>query len=183
MVSGLAVSVLLAAFVAPVDAPQAVVETPQAVVDAQPSVAAVRVYVGGVDVSSFEQLFYPPLVAGRRGNASQLTGIGRAVVVAAAGDINQFEREARRQFSASPAFELVSSLERADYVMVMEADYISTDFRRRMRGILKLVDVKTGEAAYRRRVTFASISTRSDLNRELTAAVNLMEEWAADAVR
>ena len=183
MVSGLAVSVLLAAFAAPVEAPQAVVEAPQAVIEAQPSLAAVRVYVAGVDTSAFEQLFHPALEAGRLGNASQLTGIGRAVVVDAAGDINQFEREARRQFAASSAFELVGSLENADYVMVMEADYISTDFRRRMRGILKLIDAKTGEAAYRRRVNFASISTRSDLNRELTTAVNLIEEWAADAVR
>jgi hypothetical protein len=176
MVSGLAVSVFLVALAAPVEAPQAVA-------DAQPSVAAVRVYVGGVDVSRFEQLFHPPLEAGPQSNASQLTGIGRAVVVDAAGDINQFEREARRHFSASSAFELVSSPELADYVMVMEADYISTDFRRRMRGVLKLVDAKTGEEAYRRRVTFVSISTRSDLNRELTAAVNLMEVWAADPAR
>ncbi len=105
------------------------------------------------------------------------------MVADAAGDINQFEREARRQLSASSAFELVSSPELADYVMVMEADYISTDFRRRMGGVLKLVDAKTGEQAYRRRVTFASISTRSDLNRELVTAVNLMEEWAADVAR
>ena len=130
-----------------------------------------------------EQLFYPALVGGSLGNGSRLTGIGRTVVVTAAGDINQFEREARRQFSQSSAFELVTSPQMADYVMVMEADFISPDFRRRMRGILKLVDAKTGDEAYRRRVTFASISTRSDLNRELTAAVNLMEEWAADVAR
>ena len=176
MVSGLAVSVLLAALAVPVEAPQAVA-------DAQPSVAAVRVFVGGVDTSSFEQLFYPALVAGSLGNGSRLTGIGRTVVVNAASDINQFEREARRQFSKSSAFELVTSPQMADYVMVMEADYISPDFRRRMRGILKLVDAKTGDEAYRRRVTFASISTRSALNRELTTAVNLMEEWTVHIAR
>ncbi len=176
MVSGLAVSVLFVALAVPVEAPQAVA-------DSQPSVAAVRVYVGGVDTSSFEQLFHPPLEAGPLSNGSQLTGVARTVVANAASDINQFEREARRQFSESSAFELVTSPEMADYVMVMEADYISSDFRRRMRGILKLVDAKTGDEAYRRRVTFASISTRSDLNRELATAVNLMEEWAADVAR
>ncbi len=176
MVSGLAVSVLFVALAVPVEAPQAVA-------DSQPSVAAVRVYVGGVDTSSFEQLFHPPLEAGPLSNGSQLTGVARTVVANAASDINQFEREARRQFSESSAFELVTSPEMADYVMVMEADYISSDFRRRMRGILKLVDAKTGDEAYRRRVTFASISTRSDLNRELATTVNLMEEWAADIAR
>ena len=176
MVSGLAVSVLLVALAVPVEAPQAVA-------DAHPSVAAVRVYVGGVDTSSFEQLFHPPLAAGPLGNGSRLTGVGRTVVVNAAADINQFEREARRQFAASSAFELVTSPQMADYIMVMEADYISPGLRRRMRGILKLVDATTGEQAYRRRVTFTSISTRSDLHRELVTAVNLMEEWAAAAAR
>ena len=176
MVSGLAVSVLLVAMAAPVGAPQAGA-------DASSSVAAVRVYVGGVDTTRFEQLFHPALQAGPLGNGSRLTGVARTVVAEAASDINQFEREARRQFSGSAAFELVSSLESADYVMVMEADYISTDFRRRMRGVLKLVDARTGEVAYWRNVTFASISTRSDLNRELATAVNLMEEWTVDVAR
>ena len=175
MVSGLAVSVLLVAL-APVAAPQAVA-------DVQPSITAVRVYVGGVDTSSFEQLFHPALEAGPLGSGSQLTGVSRTVVAHAAADINQFEREARRQFAASSAFELVTSPQMADYIMVMEADYISPDLRRRMRGILKLVDATTGEQAYRRRVTFTSISTRSDLHRELVTAVNRMEEWAADAAR
>jgi len=176
MVSGLVVSVLLAALAVPVEAPQVVA-------DAQTSVAAVRIYVGGVDTASFEQLFHPALEAGPLGSGSQLTGIGRTVVARAAADINQFEREARHQFAESSAFELVDSPQMADYIMVMEADYISLDVRRRMRGILKLVDADTGEQAYRRRVTFASISTRSVLNRELVTAVNLMEEWAADVAR
>ena len=71
----------------------------------------------------------------------------------------------------------------ADYVMVVDADYISDDARRRMRGVLKLVDVGDGDAAYRRRVDFSSISTKSNLNRELTTTVNLMEEWAAEVAR
>jgi len=175
MVSGLAVSVVLAALAVPVEAPPAV--------EAQASVAPVRVYVGGVDTSRFEQLFHPALEAGPFSSGSQLTSVGRTVVAVSASDVNLFESEARRLFADSAAFELVSSLEEADYVMVVEADYISADARRRLRGVLKLVDVTDGADAYRRRVDFASISTRSILNRELNTTMNLMEEWAADAVR
>ena len=176
MVSGLVVSVMVLALAAPAAAPQEVA-------DASEAATPVRVYVGGIDTSRFEQLFHPPLEAGRFGSASQLTDVGSTVVYLAAGDINGFEREARRHFSESAAFELVSSLESADYVMVMEADYISPDFRRRMRGVLKLIDAKTGEDAFRRNVRFSSISTLSELNRELTTNVNLMEEWAVDIAR
>ena len=176
MVSGLVVSVMLAALAAPVGAPQAVA-------DAQVSIAPVRVYVGGVDTSRFEQLFHPPLQAGAFSDGSRLTGIGRTVVAEAAGDINLFEREARRHFARSSAFELVTSPEMAEYVMVVDADYISDDARRQLRGVLKLVDVRDGDAAYRRRVNFSSISTKSNLNRELTTTMNLMEEWAVDVVR
>ena len=94
-----------------------------------------------------------------------------------------FERELRRHFSDSSSFELVNSPDVADFVMIAEADFISNDFRRRFRGVLKLVDVTSGENAYRRRVDFPSISTKSTLNRELTAAVNLMEDWAAEVIR
>ena len=173
MVSGLAVSVMLVALVLPVGAPQAVAE-------AQVSMAPVRVYVGGVDTSRVEQVFHPALEAGPFSDGSRLTSIGRTVVGEAAGDINLFEREARRHFAESTAFALVASPEMADYVMVVDADYISDDARRRMRGVLRLVDVDSGDNAYRRRVDFSSISTKSNLNRELTTSVNLMEEWAVE---
>jgi len=176
MVSGLAVSVMVLAL-------GAQVEAPQLVTDAQVSAVPVRVYVAGVDASRFEQLFHPALEAGAFSNASQLTGIGRTVVVDSAGDINLLERELRRHFDASAAFELVASVDRADYIMVVEADFISNDARRRLRGVLKLVDVRDGKDAYRRRVDLPSISTQAALNRELTAAMNLMKEWSVDAAR
>jgi len=176
MVSGLAVSVMVLAL-----GMQA--EVNEVVADTQVTTAPARVYVAGVDASRFEQVFSPALAAGRYGNASRLTGIGRTITTDAAGDINLFERELRRHFADSARFELVNSPESADYVMIAEADYISSDFRRRFRGVLKLVDVASGEDSYRRRVDLPSISTQSTLNRELSAAMNLMEEWSVGAVR
>ncbi len=84
-----------------------------------------RVYVGGVDVENVEQVFHPPLSSGACGAGSQWTSVGRRIVVESASDLFELEEQARRSFSDSPAFEIVQSLELADYVMVMEADSIS----------------------------------------------------------
>ena len=142
-----------------------------------------RVYVGGIDAAKFEALMHPALEGGYLSPGSRTTDIGRTVVTASASDINQFEQEARRQVEASDAFELVTNIENAEYVMVVEADYISDGPRRRMRGVLKLVDASTGEDVYRRRVDFHNIASRGDLNREFTAVMNLIGEWAVEAVR
>jgi len=171
MVNALAVTLMVLALGQPVDAPQAVdpVEAP---------VAKVRVYVGGVDAENVEQVFSAALAAGPYGAGSEWTGIGRRIVTESASDIFQFEEQARRSFSDSTAFELVQSLEMADYVMVMEADSISAGDRRRMRGVLKLVDMTNGEETYRRRVDFTNIASRSELNRQFSTQINLLEEWA-----
>jgi len=173
MVNALAVTLMVMALGQPVDAPQAVgnVEAP---------VAKVRVYVGGVDVENVEQVFYPTLASGAFGAGSQWTSVGRRIVSESASDIFQLEEQARRSFSDSTAFELVQSAETADYIMVVEADSISAGDRRRMRGVLKLVDMASGEETYRRRVAFANIASRSELNRQFSTEINLLEEWAAD---
>ena len=128
-------------------------------------------------------MFGPELEAGRFGSGSRLTAVGRTIAAEAAGDINFFERQTRRRLADSSVFEVVASPDAADYVLVMDAEYISDDFRRRMRGVLMLVDARTGDREYRRRVDFPSISTASTLHRELTRTVSLMEEWAADVAR
>ena len=176
MVNGFAVALMVLALGQPAEAPQAVG-------NADAPTAKVRVYVGGVDVENVEQVFHPPLSNGAFGAGSRWTGVGRQIVTEAASDLFQFEEQARRSFSDSSAFELVQSPEMADYVMVTEADSISARDRRRMRGVLTLVDVSSGEETYRRRIDFADIASRSELSRQFSTQINLLEEWAADIVR
>ena len=97
-----------------------------------------------------------------------------------AGDRAGVLREARRQLSRSPAFGLVARQEQAQYVMLFEIDILTT---RRMEGVMKLVDARSGETAYRRRIDLTDYPSRSYLNREFSRLIGLLEEWAAEQRR
>ncbi len=131
---------------------------------------AARVFVGGFDTSVFD----------RDGTSSG----ARSVLAQASADLFGFQQEARRKVSASTVFGLVQRQEAAQYIMVFEVDFLGNSFtgtRRRLRGVLKLVDARSGEQAYRRRIDFADINSLSYLNREWTRIMALLEEWAAES--
>ncbi len=130
---------------------------------------AARVFVGGFDTSVFD----------RDGTNSG----ARSVLARASADLFGFQQEARHKLSESTAFGLVQRQESAQYIMLFEVEFLSNSLmgsRRRLRGVLKLVDGRSGEVAYRRRIDFADINSLSYLNREWTRIMALMEEWAAE---
>ena len=130
---------------------------------------AARVFVGGFDTSVFDR-------GGTNSGA-------KSVLTQAAADLFGFQQEARRKLSESTGFGLAQRQESAQYIMLFEVEFLSNSLmgsRRRLRGVLKLVDARSGEQAYRRRIDFADINSLSYLNREWTRIMALMEEWAAE---
>ena len=137
--------------------------------DLDAQLSAARVFVGGFDTTKFD----------RDGTNSG----ARSVLSQAAADLFGFQQQARRQLSESPAFGLVQRQESAQYIMLTEVEFLSNSLlgsRRRLRGVLKLVDARSGEEAYRRRIDFSDINSLRYLNREWSRIMALMEEWAAD---
>jgi tetratricopeptide (TPR) repeat protein len=150
--------------------------------DLEEQLAVKRVFVAPMDTETFEEQADRSL-GGASSAGSSRTNVSGRVLNEAAADIAQFQREANRQFANSRAFGLVQRPEMADLVMVFEVDSIADSTRRRTRGFVKLIDAKSGEEAYRRRVEFADISTRADLNRDFSQIMRIMEEWAAENLR
>ena len=130
---------------------------------------AARVFVGGFDTSVFDR-------DGSRMGA-------KAILAQAAADLFSFQQAARETLSESAAFGLVQRQESAQYIMMFEIEFLTDTLNgspRRLRGVLRLVDARSGETADRRRINFADISSLSYLNREWRRIVGLMEEWAAE---
>lgn len=152
--------------------------------DLEAQLAAYRVFVGPFDTTVFEQSGDTALQGGANSSATSRTDRGARIVQEAAGDIFGYQQEARRQFAGSRGFGLVQRQEAAQYIFVTEVDSIEDNIsRRRMRAVIKLVDARSGEEAYRRRIDFTNIVSRADLNRDFTQLMNLMEEWAAETQR
>ena len=137
--------------------------------DLDDQLAAARVFVGGFDTSVFDR-------DGSRMGA-------KAILAQAAADLFSFQQAARETLSESAAFGLVQRQESAQYIMMFEIETLTdtmTGSRRRLSGVLRLVDARSGETADRRRINFADISSLSYLNREWRRIIGLMEEWAAE---
>ena len=130
---------------------------------------AARVFVGGFDTSVFDR-------DGSRMGA-------KAILAQAAADLFSFQQVARETLSESAAFGLVQRQESAQYIMMFEIEFLTDTLNgspRRLSGVLRLVDARSGETADRRRINFADISSLSYLNREWRRIIGLMEEWAAE---
>ena len=137
--------------------------------DLDDQLAAARVFVGGFDTSVFDR-------DGSRMGA-------KAILAQAAADLFSFQQAARETLSESAAFGLVQRQESAQYIMMFEIEFLTDTLNgspRRLSGVLRLVDARSGETADRRRINFADISSLSYLNREWRRIVGLMEEWAAE---
>ena len=127
------------------------------------------VIVGGFDTSVFDR-------DGSRMGA-------KAILAQAAADLFSFQQTARETLSESAAFGLVQRQESAQYIMMFEIEFLTDTLNgspRRLSGVLRLVDARSGETADRRRINFADISSLSYLNREWRRIIGLMEEWAAE---
>jgi tetratricopeptide (TPR) repeat protein len=152
--------------------------------DLDTQLAAYRVFVGPFDTTVFEESGDTALQGGSNSSATNRTDVGNRVVQESASDIFQYQQEARRQFAASRSFGLVQQQQTAQYIFVTEVDSIEdNNSRRRMRGVVKLVDAQSGEEAFRRRVDFANLVSRGDVNRDFTQLMNFMQEWAAERQR
>ena len=130
---------------------------------------AARVFVGGFDTSVFDR-------DGSRMGA-------KAILAQAAADLFSFQQTARETLSESAAFGLVQRQESAQYIMMFEIETLTDTLngsRRRLSGVLRLVDARSGETVNRRRIDFADINSLSYLNREWRRIVGLLEEWAAE---
>lgn len=159
--------------------------------DLQAQLSAPRVFVGPINTEAFEQQGDSALQGGANSSGSARTDVGRRVVMETQGDLAQFQQEARRQLSDSRAFGLVASREQAQLIMVVDVDYISDtqrqddrnrasqNRRRQLRGYLRLLDAQSGEEVYNRRIDFRDISSRSEVNRDFSTLMGIMEEWAA----
>jgi tetratricopeptide (TPR) repeat protein len=137
--------------------------------DLDDQLAAARVFVGGFDTSVFDR-------DGSRMGA-------KAILAQAAADLFSFQQAARQKLSESAAFGLVQRQESAQYIMMFEIEFLTDTLNgspRRLSGVLRLVDARSGETADRRRINFADISSLSYLNREWRRIIGLMEEWAAE---
>ena len=137
--------------------------------DLDDQLAVARVFVGGFDTSVFDR-------DGSRMGA-------KAILAQAAADLFSFQQTARETLSESAAFGLVQRQESAQYIMMFEIEFLTDTLNgspRRLRGVLRLVDARSGETADRRRINFADISSLSYLNREWRRIIGLMEEWAAE---
>tara|TARA_B100001146_G_scaffold31286_1_gene24694 strand:- start:2965 stop:3846 length:882 start_codon:yes stop_codon:yes gene_type:complete len=137
--------------------------------DLDDQLAAARVFVGGFDTSVFDR-------DGSRMGA-------KAILAQAAADLFSFQQAARETLSESAAFGLVQRQESAQYIMMFEIEFLTDTLNgspRRLGGVLRLVDARSGETADRRRINFADISSLSYLNREWRRIIGLMEEWAAE---
>jgi len=130
---------------------------------------AARVFVGGFDTSVFDR-------DGSRMGA-------KAILAQAAADLFSFQQTARETLSESAAFGLVQRQESAQYIMMFEIEFLTDTLNgspRRLRGVLRLVDARSGETVDRRRIDFDDINSLGYLNREWRRIVGLMEEWAAE---
>ena len=137
--------------------------------DLDDQLAAARVFVGGFDTSVFDR-------DGSRMGA-------KAILAQSAADLFSFQQTARETLSESAAFGLVQRQESAQYIMMFEIEFLTDTLNgspRRLSGVLRLVDARSGETADRRRINFADISSLSYLNREWRRIIGLMEEWAAE---
>ena len=137
--------------------------------DLDDQLGAARVFVGGFDTSVFDR-------DGSRAGA-------KAVLAQAAADLFSFQQVARETLSESAAFGLVQRQESAQYIMMFEIETLTDTLngsRRRLSGVLRLVDARSGETVNRRRIDFADINSLSYLNREWRRIVGLLEEWAAE---
>ncbi len=134
--------------------------------DIEEQLGAATVFVAGFDSTTFE----------RGGTNTSAKGI----LTASAGDRFALLQEMRRQLAAARSFGLVPRQERAQYMMVIDIDTMNT---RQLRGVLKLLDTRSGEEAYRRRIDLADISSTAYLARELNRIVSLMEDWAKERQR
>lgn len=152
--------------------------------DLDSQLAAYRVFVGPFDTTVFEESGDTALQGGANAAATSRTDRGARIVQEATADIFGYQQEARRQFAGSRAFGLVQRQDAAQYIFVTEVDSLSDNIsRRRLRGVVKLVDAQSGEEAYRRRIDFSNIVSRGDLNRDFTQLMSIMEEWAAEQQR
>ena len=137
--------------------------------DLDDQLAVARVFVGGFDTSVFDR-------DGSRMGA-------KAILAQAAADLFSFQQTARETLSESAAFGLVQRQESAQYIMMFEIEFLTdtlTGSPRRLRGVLRLVDARSGETVDRRRIDFDDINSLGYLNREWRRIVGLMEEWAAE---
>ncbi len=160
---------------------QSMAEAPD---DLDAQLAAYRIFVGPFDTTVFEESGDTALQGGANSSATSRTDRGARIVQEAAGDIFGYQQEARRQFADSRSFGLVARQDAAQYIFVTEVDSLSDNIsRRRMRAVVKLVDARSGEEAYRRRIDFGNIVSRGDLNRDFTQLMNFMEEWAGEQQR
>lgn len=156
----------------------------QAPEDLDEQLSAYRVFVGPFDTTVFQESGDTALQGGANSSGSNRTDRGRRVVQEAAVDIASYQQEARRQLSQSRAFGLVGQQEQAQLIFVTEVDSLGDNMaRRRLRGVVKLVDAQSGEEVYRRRIDFANIVSRGDLNRDFTQLINIMNEWAMEQQR
>ena len=137
--------------------------------DLDDQLAVARVFVGGFDTSVFDR-------DGSRMGA-------KAILAQAAADLFSFQQTARETLSESAAFGLVQRQESAQYIMMFEIEFLTDTLNgspRRLRGVLRLVDARSGETVDRRRIDFDDINSLGYLNREWRRIVGLMEEWAAE---
>lgn len=156
----------------------------EAPADLEAQLAAYRVFIGPFDTTVFQESGDTALQGGANSSASGRTDVGARVVQEAAADIAGYQQEARRQFAASRAFGLVQQQQQAQLIFVTEVDSLGDNMsRRRLEGVVKLVDAQSGEEVYRRRIEFANIVSRGDLNRDFTQLMGIMEEWAATQQR
>lgn len=156
----------------------------QAPEDLDEQLSAYRVFVGPFDTTVFQESGDTALQGGANSSGSNRTDRGRRVVQEAAVDIASYQQEARRQLSQSRAFGLVGQQEQAQLIFVTEVDSLGDNMARRpLRGVVKLVDAQSGEEVYRRRIDFANIVSRGDLNRDFTQLINIMNEWAMEQQR
>ena len=152
--------------------------------DLEAQLAAYRVFVGPFDTTVFQESGDTALQGGANSSATSRTDRGARVVQEAAGEIFNYQQTARRFLSESRAFGLVTQQGQAQLIFITEVDDLQDNMsRRRLRGVVKLVDAQSGEEVYRRRIDFSNIVSSGDLNRDFTQLMNIMDEWAAEQQR
>jgi hypothetical protein len=127
---------------------------------------------------------------------SRNTNVGQQVVSQTAGDRANVLQQTRQKLADSRYFALVGNQNQAQYILVIEVDEIgergdtdrnataeSDRNKQPLKGYLNLLDVQSGEQAYRVRINMRNITSQQEVNGDLDRIIGLLEEWAAEQQR
>ena len=127
---------------------------------------------------------------------SRNTNVGQQVVSQTAGDRANVLQQTRQKLADSRYFALVGNQNQAQYILVIEVDEIgergdtrdtrtaeNDSNKQPLKGYLNLLDVQSGEQAYRVRINMRNITSQQEVNGDLDRIIGLLEEWAAEQQR